>query len=344
MARTPKPSEDDELNLWIGARVHEFREERHITLSELARLLGVSTPHMQALESGRHTFSASHLFRLAQRLERQVSDFFPPLRSNTSSQDWLALYGNLPARDRNALMEVGKRLVNWSDELILQFWKRAAARKGRLISLEGVDGVILQMQGERLVTRLNALSPGRAELCWYQYDGRLWRFMMERFRHSLEGAASPLERTLLFACERLHRQETQCRPLLAEDKIVVTPFFCLAPRAYQSMEGLTDPSVVQAVAHFLIEPDLIVLLDSDPELAYRRAVTDRPGEGEFYSPYTRLEDFKNARNHHLSLREEYSARGMSIHVIDAHRPPDIVEDDISRLLQEAAILPPSPVK
>src|SRR6185436_20149305 len=124
-----------------------------------------------------------------------------------------------------------------------------------------------------------------------------------------------MERSLLFACERLQRYEAHVHSSLAGGKTVVAPFFSLASSVYQEVEGVADRRIIDIVETLLPKPDAIVLLRSDVELAAKKAVRREPRAGEFYSPYSR-DDLMTARRLYEKAVEEYRARGYSVHVFE----------------------------
>ncbi len=300
MARTRKTDEDRELNAFIGSRVQAFRVDGGLNLEELGGRLGISAPHLKSLESGRYSFSAALLCRLSAALGRPVDAFLPlddsrgaPGAVDAHRTTWEHLYDALTVRDRAAVLQLGQALAGQGGLSLLQTWKRLATRSGQLVALEGVDGVILDHLADAVARRL-AKAGSDPFVSRYDFDSALWQFMVPRFRALEPGPTHAFERSLLYACERLSRQEQQIRPHLQTGGIVITQFFALASVAYQQVEKLTDTALLEAVEGFLLEPDLVVLVESDPAEAARRAVPERPGQGQFYSPYTGLTAFSEA--------------------------------------------------
>ncbi len=346
MARTKKTPEDVRTNIYIGRKVAQFREDKKLSLVELAERLNISPAHLKSLESGRYNFNATLLAHLARELERPVQAFFrepyrPP--DDSDRQQWLEMYDALPNRERNALFNVGKRILEWSDDMVIEFWRRLTSGRGFLLSLEGIDGVLMAQVSDRLARRLNRTPnfpfAGKVVECWYQYGSTIWTFLFERFSELKQhdggkNYSRAFERTLLFACERLQRQETQIKPHLEHGRMVITPFFYLAPRVYQWLEGVKDPTIVQAVANFLVVPDLIIILESDPDLAARRATMRRPGGDQFFSPYEYPEEFARAQEAHRKLYlenpEVQESPSLRIEAVNAFadRSLDAVVDDV----------------
>src|SRR5262249_51341216 len=125
-----------------------------------------------------------------------------------------------------------------------------------------------------------------------------------------------VERTLLFACERIHRHDVQIRPMLNDGTTVLTPFFTMAPAVYQEMEGLGDRRIIDIMLGTLTQPDRVIVVYSDPKIAARRATQSTPGAGQFYSPYRRVEEFERALKLHDKAIQEFTSRGIEVRVLE----------------------------
>ncbi len=343
MPRTKKTPEDEQTNIYIGKKVAQFREDRGLTLVDLAARLNISPAHLKSLESGRYNFNATLLAHLARELHRPVEAFFRERyydeegEIKKSREMWIDMFDALPLRERAALFDVGMRLLQWSDDKVIEFWRRLTSGQGFLISLEGIDGVLMANVGDRLEKRLRRARPSPyyddAIHCWYNHGNAIWTFLFERFAELKQNTAGKdysraFERTLLFACERLQRQENQIKPALEHKNVVITPFFYLAPRVYQRVEGVKDPTIVQAVANFLIVPDLIIVLESDPEVAAERATLRRPGSDQFFSPYEYPEEFERAMHMHNRLYRKQSRPESEGGDSVEHDPTDALEPSV----------------
>lgn len=314
MPRNRKSEEDAQLNHFIGSKVHLFRLEQGWSLEQLAPKLEISGSHLKALESGRYSFSAGLLTRLAMAFQKPLAAFLPaefgPVREEVKTT-WERLFDALTVRDRNAVLELARMLAGGGQESLLKCWKQLSTQAGCLVSLEGIDGVLLDRISDRLLELMgNDTSPPAASR--YDFDSELWQFMVRRFREMTVAPFNAFERSLLYACERLHRQEREVRRLLAEGRTVITHFFSLAPQVYQQIERLMDTSAIQAIGGFLLEPELIVVVDSDPGKASGRATRGIPGPEQFYSPYRGVESFTAARKLHATAAREAEKRGIPV--------------------------------
>ncbi len=334
MPRTRKTDEDQELNAFIGARAQAFRLDAQMNLEELSQKLGISAPHLKSLESGRYSFSAALLCKLGAALGRQVEAFLPkgPQRVlEPGRREWESLYEMLTSRDRTAVLQLGRTLSGHAGISLLQTWKRLAVRTGCLVSLEGIDGVVLDAIGDSLMADLSA--SGKAGVAsGYDFESELWKFMVERFQTIAPDPVHAFERTLLYACERLSRQEQQIRPALQRGAVVVTRFYALASVAYQHLEQLSDTTLLDAVDGFLLEPDLVVLVESEPALAASRAVPRRPGPGEFYSPYMGTAAFDEAQKQNAEAAAALQTRAIPVLTVRYDdNPQQVAETIMARL-------------
>src|SRR5689334_21894080 len=202
MGRNKKTDDEDELNKEIGARVARLREELGRAQTTLAAELGMSAAHLNGLESGKYSICAAMIIKLARRLGVSVTTLLgsdPP--ADKQGEAWARLFEVLTRRDRAVLLDLASKLESWSQTFKLAV-ERKPAHEGRLISLEGIDGVLLHDLGERLAKHMR--RRGDVTYCGYNHDSPLWRYMMQRFEQI--DAADPgmsidktqvLERTLL---------------------------------------------------------------------------------------------------------------------------------------------------
>lgn len=340
MSRTRKTDEDQELNAFIGVRAQTFRLDAKMNLEELSQKLSISAPHLKSLESGRYSFSASLLCKLAAALGRQVEAFLPPGPQRVmdpARREWEGLYEMLTSRDRQAVLQLGGTLSGHAGISLLQTWKRLAVRTGCLVSLEGIDGVVLDAIGDSLMASFKA-SGRNAVASGYDFDSALWKFMVDRFATIAPDPVHAFERTLFYACERLSRQEQQIRPALQQGDVVVTRFYALASVAYQHLEQLNDTTLLDAVDGFLLEPDLVVLVESAPALAASRAVPRRPGPGEFYSPYTGAASFEEAMGQNSQAAAVLQTRAVPVLTVRYDDDPvSLTEAIVARLVELEAL-------
>jgi dTMP kinase len=149
-------------------------------------------------------------------------------------------------------------------------------------------------------------------------------------------ALSPRAEALLYAADRAHHVASVVRPALARGAVVISDRYVDSSLAYQGA-GRTLPvdevSWLSSWATGGLTPDLVVLLDINPELGLSRV--DGRGAGADRLESESREFHERVRYAFLDLAAAEPARYL---VLDASRPADeITELVLSRV---AAMLPP----
>ncbi|MBZ4421500.1 dTMP kinase [Myxococcus sp. RHSTA-1-4] len=160
---------------------------------------------------------------------------------------------------------------------------RKAARKGRFIVLEGLDGAGTTTQVERLAALLRA--EGHGVLTTREpSDGPVGTLIRQALtgRLGMPGGAGPLAQetlALLFAADRTDHLTARVLPALAEGKVVLCDRYVLSSLAYQ---GASLPMEwVDAVNACAVSPDLTLFVGVAPEVAARRRAV-RGGAPELF--------------------------------------------------------------
>ena len=201
--------------------------------------------------------------------------------------------------------------------------------RGRLISLEGIEGV-----GKS--THLPALADllrGRGAECvatrepgGTPFGGRVRELL-------LSGEAAPAsaeaELLLLFAARAEHLQAV-IRPALARGAWVLTDRFLDASFVYQGLGRELGAERVQALVDWLmpgLRPDLVLVLDADVDEALARVRRrGRPDRFERQAPAT----FARLRQCYL---ERAAADPGRYQVVDTQRPIAEVRADLERRVE-----------
>lgn len=142
---------------------------------------------------------------------------------------------------------------------------------------------------------------------------------------------APRSEMLLYMAARAQLVEEVIRPALAEGRVVVSDRFLLANIVYQGHAGGVDVDAVRsvgAVATGGIAPDCTFLLDMDPAVALARVgrELDRiEARGAEYRERLRA-----------GFLAEASAMGPSVHVVNAARSIDAVQNEL-RTIASAAL-------
>ena len=204
---------------------------------------------------------------------------------------------------------------------------------GKLITLDGIDGVGKSTQIDRLSAHLsstghdviNVRDPGSTEVG-------------KRLRAILLDSDLVLHRrteAMLFMASRSEMIETVIRPALAAGKTVVSDRFLLANVVYQSVGGQTGSQVTSSVttdtlwqlgrlATGGIDPEMTLLLDMSAKAAFARLGRERGREmdrmearGETY--------MESVRQAFLAELPQTGGQGI---VIDANQDADAVFSQI----------------
>ena len=206
-------------------------------------------------------------------------------------------------------------------------------KRGRFISLEGVDGAgktssleviercLLDRGKDVLVTREPGGTPFAEEL-----RGLLLASHAE--------AVDPLAETLLLFAARAQHVKTVIEPALAGGSWVLCDRFTDATRAYQGGGRGVDGDAIETLAglvHPGLEPDLTIYLDLPVEQARRRiGATDLFEDGDAVG----LDRFERERtSFHESVRARYRDLARSaprIRTVDASLPePEVASQIVS---------------
>ncbi|ODT69848.1 MAG: dTMP kinase [Pelagibacterium sp. SCN 63-23] len=145
-------------------------------------------------------------------------------------------------------------------------------RPARFITFEGGEGVGKSTQVRRLLNNLAAHSieavrtrePGGTP------KAEAIRSFILQGRSEAWGAGAE---AVLFAAARLDHVNQLIAPNLDKGHWVISDRFCDSTRAYQGLTGGVDDRLIDALEDLALDghtPDLTIVLDMDPEVAFRR--------------------------------------------------------------------------
>lgn len=101
---------DRSIQVRVGERLRQLREERALSQAELARRAGTSTSQVNAVERGERAPTVGTLERLASALRVPVTEFFvgekAPPRPSRSEKVWYEIVESLRERDVEYLRAV----------------------------------------------------------------------------------------------------------------------------------------------------------------------------------------------------------------------------------------------
>lgn len=205
----------------------------------------------------------------------------------------------------------------------------------RFITFEGGEGVGKSTQVKRLLASLGKKSipavrtrePGGTP------KAEAVRAFILQGRSESWGAGAE---AVLFAAARLDHVNQLIAPNLDAGRWVISDRFSDSTRAYQGLTGGVDPKLIDALEVLALngrKADLTVVLDMDPEAAFRRVLA-RETEAVLADTGDRFE--KEDLDWHRRLREAFLAIARNnverCVVIPANQTADALEQEIWDLL------------
>jgi dTMP kinase len=143
----------------------------------------------------------------------------------------------------------------------------------------------------------------------------LWNYMRAKDR-----CFSPETEALLFAADRIEHCKT-IKKALEEGKVVISDRYIHSSLAYQGAAGV-DPVWMQSLNKHTLKPNLVILLDIDPERSLER-VSDR-----VKTVFEEMEYLKKVRTEYL----RYAELG-ELEIVDAIQPIEDVHEEILGLIK-----------
>ncbi|HZY50607.1 MAG TPA: dTMP kinase [Devosia sp.] len=181
-----------------------------------------------------------------------------------------------------------------------------AAGRARFITFEGGEGVGKSTQVKRLVASLkqHSIAAVRTREPGGTPKAEAIRAFILQGRSEQWG---PGAEAVLFAAARLDHVNQLIAPNLDAGKWVISDRFSDSTRAYQGLTGGVDVKLIDALEVLALNgrtPDLTIVLDMDPEAAFRR-VLEREMEPVLADTGDRFE--KEDLDWHRRLREAFLA-------------------------------------
>ena len=174
----------------------------------------------------------------------------------------------------------------------------------RFITFEGGEGVGKSTQVRRLLNNLanHAIEAVRTREPGGTPKAEAIRSFILQGRSEAWGAGSE---AVLFAAARLDHVNQLIAPNLDKGTWVISDRFCDSTRAYQGLTGGVDDKLIDALEALALDghtPDLTIVLDMDPTIAFRR-VEQRAVEDGLQLTGDRFE--KEELDWHQRLRENF---------------------------------------
>jgi dTMP kinase len=198
------------------------------------------------------------------------------------------------------------------------------------ITLEGPEGSGKTTQIKALEEHLR--SQGRDVVTTREPGGTPIGDQVRAVLTNLENTAmQPRTEILLFLAARAQLVEEVIRPQTLAGKLVISDRYADSTLAYQGYGHGYDRALLRQLLEFAtgcLWPDLTLLLDVDPEIGLKRKKTG--GEWNRLDAYA-VAFHQRVRAGYLELAALEPARWV---VIDAARPPEDVQKDIRRAVEE----------
>jgi dTMP kinase len=191
------------------------------------------------------------------------------------------------------------------------------AKKGFLISIEGIDGSGKTTQIRMLkewLGRMHIDSVVLKEPTKGKYGAEITRLAHS---HSLPGPEKELE---LFMLDRIEDVEKNILPALNSGKIVIMDRYYGSNMAYQGAKGIDPEKIRQENEKFSPVPDLVLILDIEPGRGLSRIVNDRKSTLDHFESEEYL---KKVRKIFLDIGKMPNAE-----IIDASDPVDVVHKKV----------------
>ena len=208
--------------------------------------------------------------------------------------------------------------------------------RGRLITVEGIDGVGKTTHTARLVNYLTQLG---FQVATYREPGGTPLGEQLRLLIKAGSAQSALSELLLFAAARAELVTTRIRPDMQQGVFVVLDRFTDSTWSYQgALDDIPEEALnaVCAAAADKLAPDLTLWLDLSPEEAYRRRypLAGEMAAGEI-DPATQPSELDAIERRDVGYFQRVRARYLSLAQAEPQR---IARIDASGTLEQTATM------
>ncbi len=184
---------------------------------------------------------------------------------------------------------------------------------GLFIVFEGVDGGGKSTQ-IKMLSQYFTEKGMEVEIHAEPTTGDIGNLIRE-YMNSRNRSLSPETEALLFAADRVEHGK-RIRKALAKGIVVISDRYKHSSYAYQGAAGV-DKEWMETLNKYALEPDLILLLDIDPDKSLER-VTDR--EPTVFEGNTYLKKVRSGYLRHVEVGE--------LVIIDATKPIEKVHHDV----------------
>ncbi|MGD8373971.1 MAG: dTMP kinase [Candidatus Woesebacteria bacterium] len=198
----------------------------------------------------------------------------------------------------------------------------------KYIVIEGLDGTGKTTQFNNTLDFLGANTLGVREP-----GGTLMAEQIRTLLKSKDLPRSAHTNMFLFSAARTDLIDSVIRPAIKDDKRVVSDRCWLSTVAYQAAEGADVNHIVnlsKIATGELFEPDLLILIDLDPEVCRQRLDGRGGSEADFFDSKG-LDYFKRVRHEYLNQAKQLK----NAHIVDGKPSQDNVWKQIKDILKES---------
>lgn len=125
---------DEELAIFIGNKIKEYRKLKGLTQKELAKAVGMGDTTIANYEKGLRTPKKNTLFKLANAFDISIDDLFPPIESAKSKQNVTKV--NFDPRQAILLSNYNKLNDSRKNRLVQTSEKLLAEEQGKVIDIQ----------------------------------------------------------------------------------------------------------------------------------------------------------------------------------------------------------------
>jgi len=192
--------------------------------------------------------------------------------------------------------------------------------KGAFIVFEGIDGSGKTTQAKLLQEELKRNGFG-VLLTKEPTDGPIGQIIRKGLRGELNFSMKTIQ--LLFTADRSYHLETTILPALREGKVVISDRYFYSTIAYGMLE--LEKEWLKKINSGFLEPDMVFLIDIDPETSLERLSTSRKAKEKFED----LEKLRKVRGNYLEISREYK----NFYVVNGNRSAEEIHRDILKIVK-----------
>lgn len=173
-------------------------------------------------------------------------------------------------------------------------------KDGFLIVIEGIDGAGKTTQASRIKEELS--RRGLEVLLTKEPTPGTWGQMLRDSGKT--GRLSAEAELQAFIEDRKEHVAHEILPALKAGKIVIVDRYYFSTAAYQGARGLDAQAIIRVNEEFAPEPDLLVIIDIDPEIGRSRI----RGRGDVANKFETNQGLKKARSIFAEIQKPYVIR------------------------------------